>query len=415
MSVREKLTERMVKAAQPRDKDYHVFDAEVLGLALCVYKSGGRAFTFSYRFQGRQRRYTIGRWPEWSVAAARDRVKALRRQIDEGIDPMDARTDARTAPRVSDLVERYKEEHLPRLSDRNASDQRSMLDRFVVPLWKHRLVSEITPMDVDALLTNVAKGRHRTPKKGQKDPEIPPKPTPVRANRCGEVLRKMFNLAVKWNMITENPAHGFRKRSEQERERFLSPDEIERLSKALASAPDQRGSSIVRMCLLTGARLGEVRCARFEQFDLDHLIWTKQAAQTKQRRIHRIPISEDVASIIRHRRAALGVDAGWLFPGDAKDAAGAPLDKPVQDLRRFWRSIQLEADLPDVRMHDLRHTFASMLVSGGASLEMIGKLLGHTQTRTTQRYAHLMDSPLRAGVDHVAGMVQPPLRVVKGD
>ena len=408
MPVRVKLTERLVKAAEVRAKDYHLFDSEVLGLALCVYKSGNRAFTLSYRFQGRQRRYTLGRWPDWSVTAARDRAKALRRQIDAGVDPMEERSDARTLPRVSDLVDRYKEEHLPRLAARNASDQSSMLDKIVMPAWRNKLVEEITPMDVDALLSIVAKGRPRPSKKSGSSDAEPVKPTPVRANRCGEVLRKMFNLAVMWRMCSENPANGFRKREEQERERFLSPEEISRLSDALENAEDQRGASIVRMCLLTGARLGEVRCARFEQFDLEHLTWTKQAATVKQRKTHRIPISEDVATLVRQRRAILEADTGWIFPGDAEG-------KPVQDLRRFWRSIQKAADLPDVRMHDLRHTFASMLVSGGASLEMIGKLLGHTQTRTTQRYAHLMESPLRDGVNQVAGLVQPKLRVVKGD
>lgn len=407
MPVREKLTERMVKAAEARAKDYHIFDSEVLGLALCVYKSGNRAFTLSYRFQGRQRRYTLGRWPDWSVTAARDRAKALRRQIDAGVDPMEERSEARTLPRVADLVDRYKEEHLPRLAPRNASDQASMLDKIVMPVWRNKLVEEITPMDVDALLSVVAKGRPRPSKKADRSEIDKVKPTPVRANRCGEVLRKMFNLAVKWRMCADNPANGFRKREEQERERFLSPEEIGRLSEALANAADQRGASIVRMCLLTGARLGEVRCARFEQFDLDHMIWTKQAAHVKQRRVHRVPISEDVVALVKQRRAALGVSTGWIFPGEARG-------KPVQDMRRFWRSIQEAAELPGVRMHDLRHTFASMLVSGGASLEMIGKLLGHTQTRTTQRYAHLMDSPLRAGVNHVAGIVQPQLRVVGG-
>lgn len=402
---RERLTERGVKAATPQAKDHNVFDTEVLGLALVVYPSGNRSFTFSYRFQGRQRRYTLGRWPEWSVAAARDRAKLLRRQIEDGIDPMDKREAARSAPRVADLVDRYMEEHLPRLADRNASDQKSMLNTFVLPAWRSRLVTEITPQDVDVLLSTVAKGRARPSKRKQKDAP-PPRPTPIRANRCGEVLRKMFNLAMKWKMRADNPAQDFRRRHETERDRFLSPDEIGALAAALGAAKDQRGASIVRMCLLTGARLGEVREARFEQFDLDLGIWTKQAANTKQRKVHRVPVSADVVALIKQRRAVLNTGEGWIFPGDAEG-------KPVQDLRKFWASILEAAELEDVRLHDLRHTFASMLVSGGASLEMIGKLLGHTQAKTTQRYAHLMDSPLRAGVDHVAGLVRPRLRAVE--
>ena len=402
---RERLTERGVKAALPQSKDYNIFDTEALGLAICVYASGNRSFTFSYRFQGRQRRITIGRWPEWSVTAARARVKDLRRQIDFGVDPAAEKAAARAAPRVSDLVDRYMEEHLPRLADRNASDQKSMLNKFVLPSWGSRLVTEITPQDVDVLLKAVAAGRDR-PSKKRRERAAPPRPTPVRANRCGEVLRKMFNLAIKWRMRDDNPAQDFRRRPETERDRFLSPEEIESLATALDESEDHRGASIVRMCLLTGARLGEVRQARFEQFDLEYGTWVKQAATTKQRRVHRVPVSEDVVALVKSRRAVLGTDEGWLFPGDAEG-------RPVQDLRRFWRRLQKESGLEDVRLNDLRHTFASMLVSGGSSLEMIGKLLGHTQAKTTMRYAHLMDSPLRAGVGHVAGLVRPKLRSVK--
>jgi len=157
--------------------------------------------------------------------------------------------------------------------------------------------------------------------------------------------------------------------------------------------------------MLTGARVGEVRQARFEHFNLEHLTWTKPAVITKQRRVHRVPISDEAAAIVRQRRQAVFAGCPWLFPGDVPG-------QPVQEIRRFWRRIQAEAGIEDVRIHDLRHTFASLLVSGGASLEMIGKLLGHSQMQTTQRYAHLMDSPLRAGVDAVAMAFRPRPRLV---
>jgi integrase len=157
--------------------------------------------------------------------------------------------------------------------------------------------------------------------------------------------------------------------------------------------------------MLTGARVGEVRQARFEHFNLEHLSWTKPAIITKQRRIHRVPISDEAAAIVRQRRLAVVKGSPWLFPGDTPG-------QPVQEIRRFWKHIQKEAGIEDVRIHDLRHTFASLLVSGGASLEMIGKLLGHSQLQTTQRYAHLMDSPLRAGVSAVASAFKPKPRLV---
>ena len=279
----------------------------------------------------------------------------------------------------------------------------------------------ITPTDVDRLLTKVAAGRPRAWKKPDKvinvprtfkskpsKPKPPPKtfkPTPVRANRVGEVLRKMFSLAVTWKMRTDNPATSFRKRPETARERFLSFDEIQRLADALCAATDQRAAGIIRLCMLTGACCGEARTATFDQFNLDLAIWTKQAAYTKQRRVHRVPISHEAVALIRLRGDAVPKGCRFLFPGDVPG-------QPVVDLKRFWERMRVQAEIPDVRIHDLRHTFASLLVSGGASLEMIGRLLGHTQIGTTQRYAHLIDSPLRAGVNAVCEMLKPRLRVV---
>ncbi len=415
------LTERVVKAAEIGSRKYVVFDEDCPGFGLCVFESGRKGFVLIYRAAGRQRRFTIGTWPSWSVTAARDEAKRLKRDIDRGEDPMDVRTTARHAPTVEELVERYIDEHLPKLSASSSKDQASMLKTLVLPDWRTRKVTDITPTDVDRLLTKIAAGRPRVWKKSVKPtkaprafkskrtkPTPPPKtfkPTPVRANRVGEVLRKMFSLSVIWKMRTDNPATSFRKRPETARERFLSFEEIQRLADALCADPDKRAAGIIRLCMLTGARLGESRTATFDQFNLDLAIWTKQAAYTKQRRVHRVPISHEAVALIRLRRNAVPKGCPFLFPGEVPG-------QPVVDLKRFWERMRAQADIPDVRIHDLRHTFASLLVSGGASLEMIGRLLGHTQIGTTQRYAHLIDSPLRAGVNAVGEMLKPRLRVV---
>ncbi len=409
MVKRLRLNEKVVREAPPEQgRDYQIFDAEVRGFAVCIYRSGNRAFTLDYRSAGRQRRMTIGRWPEWSTKAARERAKELRREIDAGADPLAERDQVREAPRFRDLMERYIEEHLPNLAPTNASDQKSMLHKLVAPHWANKLVTEITPTDVEKLLNKIAAGRARPSKARPRNRARKlqgSKPTPIRANRTGEVLRKMFNMAIGWGWCERNPAQGFRRRVENARERFLTREEIGKLAEALDRAEDQRAATIIRMCLLTGARLGEVRQARFEQFNLELLSWSKPASTTKQRRIHRLPISQEVAAIVRQRQLVVPKGCPWLFPGDVPN-------QPIVEIRRFWRAIQRETGLEDVHIHDLRHTFASLLVSGGASLEMIGKLLGHSQLQTTQRYAHLMDSPLRAGVDAVASMFQPRPKLV---
>ena len=409
MVNRQKLTEVVVREAVPVEgRDYQIFDTEVRGFAVCIYRGGGRAFTLDYRYAGRQRRMTFGRWPDWSVSAARTRARELRREVDAGGDPLGARGAMREAPRVTDLIARYVELHLPHLAKLNAADQRSMMEKFIAPAWGRMLVTEVNAHDVDLLLNKVAEGRAR-PAKARPNNRARKlqgaRPTPVRANRVGEVVRKMFAYAVKWGWREDNPAMGFRRRVETPRERYLSQEEIARLGVALDAAEDARAAGIIRLCMLTGARVGEVRQARFEDFNLEHLSWSKPAITTKQRRIHRVPISDEAAAIVRLRRQAVFTGCPWLFPGDTPG-------QPVQEVRRFWQRIQREAGIEDVRIHDLRHTFASLLVSGGASLEMIGKLLGHSQMQTTQRYAHLMDSPLRAGVDAVASAFKPKPRLV---
>jgi integrase len=409
MVNRLRLNEKSVRDAEPmKGRDYQIFDTDVRGFAVCIYRSGSRAFTIDYRHAGRQRRMTIGRWPEWSTTAARERAKELRREIDAGADPLGQKETGRDAPRVKDMIARYTEVHLPHLSPINASDQKSMLAKLVAPDWSNRLVTEITPYDVEKLLNKVAAGRAR-PSKVKPNNRARKlqgaKPTPVRANRTGEVLRKMFTYAVSWGWREDNPASSFRRRIENPRERFLCHEEIHKLAEALDASEDRRAADIIRMCMLTGARVGEVRQARFEHFNLEQLSWSKPASMTKQRKIHRLPISDEAAAIVRQRQLLVPRGCVLLFPGDVPG-------QPVKEIRRFWASIQKQVSIPDVRIHDLRHTFASLLVSGGASLEMIGKLLGHSQLQTTQRYAHLMDSPLRAGVDAVASAFRPRPKLV---
>ncbi|ATX65549.1 tyrosine-type recombinase/integrase [Roseinatronobacter bogoriensis] len=409
MVKRLRLNDKTVREQIPEeDRDYQVFDTEIRGLSIRVMRSGERSFVLDYRFAGRQRRMAIGRWPEWTVTAARERARELRRQIDEGSDPLDERGALREAPRFNDMIDRYLVEHASTLAPLSASDHRSFLTKLVAPHWGNKLVADITPQDVTKLLNLIAQGRARPSKATPNNRArklAGKKPTPVRANRIGEVLRKMFNLAIQWGWRSDNPAAGFKKRVETARERFLSQEEIGRLAEVLDAAEDQRAAGIIRICMLTGARVGEVRQARFEQFNLELGIWSKPASTTKQRKIHRVPISAEVAAIVRQRGVVVPKGNPWLFPGDVPG-------QPVKEIRRFWMIVQREANLPDVRIHDLRHTFASLLVSRGASLEMIGKLLGHSQIQTTLRYAHLMDSPLRAGVNAVAGQFRPRPKIV---
>lgn len=408
--MRIKLNDRFVKSATTGGRKSPIFmDDEVIGFGIQIRDSGRKSFTLDYIFEGRRRRLYIGDFPDWTTVAAREYAKRIKRDVDQGIDPLAVRDERRAAPIMRDLIERYLAEHVSRLARDSASDYRSMMMTYVMPVWGDRKVADIRPSDVDYLLTGIAKGRARKHKQKTKQKRLKPlqpaKPTPIRANRIGSAIRKMFNLAIRWEMRSDNPASAFISNPESPRERFLDIKEIGCLSEALNDHPNQRMGDVIRLLMLTGARRGEVLNARWDQFDLDRAIWTKPAATTKQRRLHRTPISGATVQLLRKIRARVPENNPWVFPGDVDG-------KPIQEVKRFWHEIREQAGLADVRIHDLRHTFASLLVSGGMSLPMIGRLLGHTQVQTTQRYAHLFDDPLRTGLNQVGEMLRPKLKLI---
>jgi integrase len=236
-------------------------------------------------------------------------------------------------------------------------------------------------------------------------------------------VRKAFNLAIRWGWRSDNPASGVHRNPEQKRDRYLSAAEMISLSQALATHPEKTSANAIRLLMLTGARRSEVLSATWDQFDLHTGVWTKPSAHTKQRKPHRVPLSAPAVQLLTEIRS--GAESAWVFSNDDGE-------KPISDIKRTWLSICRTAGLAEqveqrtrdgkvmrdaygrsvqawrttVRIHDLRHTFASILASQGLSLPMIGALLGHTQAQTTHRYSHLFDDPLRAATEHVGALFQ---------
>ena len=407
-----RLTDRVIRALPcPAAGAMITYDADVPGFGIRVTANDVRSFVLNYVVNGRERRMTIGRFPIWSATAAREQAKSLRREVDAGIDPLDqqavqlrAAEAARAAPSMKDLFERYNSEHLPRKAARSAADDRSMWEQIVLPRLGSMKVDAVQPSDIDSLHAYISATR------------------PVRANRVVEILRKAFNLAIRWGWRTDNPASGVHKNPEEPRARYLSAKEILRLSKALRAHPEKTSANAIRLLMLTGARRSEVLGARWDMFDLDAGVWVKPSAHTKQRREHRIPLSAPAVELLK----GLKEDARgpYVFPANG---GGSPLT----DIKRTWLSVCRQARLAEqtlrrtrkgnlvygadgkplvtwhatARLHDLRHTFASILASEGLSLPIIGALLGHTQAQTTARYAHLLDDPLRAATERVAAIV----------
>jgi integrase len=202
----------------------------------------------------------------------------------------------------------------------------------------------------------------------------------------------MFSLAVKWGLRADNPAKGIERYHEERRERWLSDDELRRLLEALSDHPNQRAANAVRFQLLTGARIGEVLASRWSDIDMERGVWIKPSHHTKQKRTEHLPLSAPALALISKMREQAGITQQFLFPGNTPD-------KPLLGIKKFWRGVTEQVRLKDYRLHDNRHTHASHLVSSGLSLEIVGRLLGHTSPMTTKRYAHLADDPLRAATE----------------
>ncbi|MDE0256482.1 MAG: site-specific integrase, partial [Rhodospirillaceae bacterium] len=221
------------------------------------------------------------------------------------------------------------------------------------------------------------------------------KDRPYQANRLLALLSKMFSLSVDWGWRADNPAKGVPRYVEYRRERWLSDEELARLLRVLSEHPNRRASDAVRMQLLTGARIGEVLNAEWRDIHFDRGVWIKPSHHTKQKRTEYVPLSGQALALLQSMRRDADPDVPFLFPGEVPG-------KPLTELKKFWRSVQREANLEGYRLHDNRHTHASHLVSSGLSLEIVGRLLGHTTPTTTKRYAHLADAPLRAAAEHFA-------------
>jgi integrase len=445
-----KLTEALVKnMAPPASGAITVWDRgkeAVRGFGVRIFaatkrnQAGARHFFLNYRVDGAERRFKIGSPPDWTVLAAREEAKALRRRIDRGEDPAVDKRTQREAPTVKSLAERYEREHLPAKTESSRVNDMAMIRNEILPRLGDRKVADIHFGDIKAI--------HKA---------ITERGTPIRANRVLAVCSKMFALALlpaagevePWrNQAQGNPCKGLSRNVEEGHERFFSQAELAALSDALAAYGPTPAANCIRFCMLTGCRPGEAMRATWAEFDAAGF-WDKPSAHTKQRRRHRTPLSpaaiELIDQIRADRKRSPRADRNeHVFPGQS---AGEPL----KQLRSTWEEVstaatialwrdsidpkisalvanveaslgrtptlpeiraiarradvKLPAGLTDARIYDLRHTFASVGAGGGLSLQIIGRLLGHTQSRTTQRYAHLADDPLREAANKIGGVI----------
>jgi len=389
-----KLNTRFVAALPPGEMWWDE-DPKATGFGVRSYAGGGKSFFIDYRIDGRQRRFTIGPFPRWSPDAARERAKELRRQIDRGHDPAGSKRERRESSTVQDLIDRYITDHLPKKSSEGprVADEKRMLEEIGRHLGKHTKVTDVHGGDIADMHRKISESTGRGGK-----------PRRVRANRILQVASKMFSLALvpragetlPWrNAVLGNPCRGVERNPEEGRERFFSASELAAISDALTEYQGVAADA-VRLIMLTGCRPAEAMQAEWSEFDNEPGYWIKPSAHTKQRKVHKLPLSPAAIELIERLRKRR--HGKWVFPGDKGEHLAA--------LWHVWHFIRERTGLgKDARVYDLRHTFASVGAGGGLSLPIIGKLLGHTQSRTTQRYAHLAAEPLREAAEKITTVI----------
>ena len=372
-----RITKRSVDAIKADGTDTVYWDGELTGFGLRVRRSGRKSYVVQTRVAGKLRWFTIGPHGPLSPDQARAGALEILACAKKGVDPRDANVRREVEPSMADLGRRFLEEYVPvHCKSSTGEEYRRLVRLFVDPVIGELRVREVQRKDIAAL--------HH----GLRD-------KPYQANRTLSVLSKMFSLAELWAWRSEdaNPCRHVKRYKEHKRERFLSPEETERLGKVLREAEEEMPSAVAafRLLLLTGCRMSEIRDLHWEYVKGDCI--ELPDAKTGGRVVPLGPAARAVLSAIPREE-----DNPWVI-------AGRLPGTHLTDLQRPWRRIRKRAGLEDVRIHDLRHSYASRALALGESLTMIGKLLGHTQVQTTARYAHLAQDSIQTAASRITGSI----------
>lgn len=402
-----KLTNAFINCLDTTGKDHFEWDDEVKGFGLRISKTGTKTFVFQYRVGGGRngtvRRPRIGRFGSLTPMQAREIAKDWAAQVARGGDPSADRQSKRSEPRMGDLFERYLNEYArAHKKPRSVKEDERLIDLHLKPAFENRKVSEMSREHILTLHNKM-------------------QATPYQANRVLALMSKIMNLCEMWGLRSDgtNPCRHVKKFKEEKRERFLSPAELARLGDVLAKAErfelrNEDGKRVwvnpaaiqaIRLLILTGARCGEVLTLQWDMID-----WERGCAQLTDSKSGRraLYLPAPALSLLSNMQSLAAGD--YVIPGGhAKGRRRGKVGKPLTNIKDPWRTIRVHADLADVRLHDLRHSFASVGVASGFSLPVIGKLLGHRETNTTARYAHLSDDPVRRAVEEIGERVNKSL------
>lgn len=393
---RVRITKRLIDSLVRDGTNQIVRDTEVRGFAVQMSPTGFVTYTLRYRFDGRQRKYKIGvHGAPWTPDTARAEANILLGRLANGVDPQQEKFDARDGLTVAELGDLYLEKGLYAAKQSSIGQARGNIENHIKPLIGARRVSTIRRSDITQLLRDVADGRTRRIRKtGHRGLS---RVTGGRgaASQTVTTLSAMLGFAVNEELRDDNPGIGIKKFQGKKLERFLSPQELARLGEALAAAQALGVESVyalaaLRLLILTGCRKNEILTLKRGDIDVYH-------------RCLRLPDSKTGAKTVHLGAPALRVIAELpQVEGNPYLLPGRNDGTHLTNLQKVWARIRKSAALDNVRIHDLRHSFASVGASAGDSLPIIGKLLGHRSAKTTERYMHINDAPVMSAAERIS-------------
>ena len=379
-----------------------LWDDDPRGLGLRVYETGRKTFICMYRDAGGAKRLaTIGDYGVFTLDQARDAAREMLRMADAGADALKVRRARKAAPTFGDLIDIYKQRHVPTKKS-GAEDVRRITKHL--GSWKARKLESITREDVRVLVAQVMMSPRERGAKGVTKTGRPKAPTragakPYEANRLLALLSKMFALSELWALVPAghpNPCKGVPKAKEHKRDRWVEPTELPALAKAIDAEADPYARACLWLYLLTGCRKSELLNAKWA--DVNKARSVLRLPDTKAGRPHEVPLVPAALAIFD----ALPRQEGnpFVFPGQRKADSAEPTH--LESIRGPWDRARTAAGVADVRLHDLRRTVGSWLATAGNSLHLIGKILNHSNASTTQVYARLGKDTARAAMEAYA-------------
>lgn len=372
-----------------------VMDTDLPGFGVRVMASGAKSFFVRYRVGGgrgaQMRRLTIGRSETLTPEKARDAARSILARVRLGEDPAGDKADRRSAHTVAELIDEWlagpgKRDRQGKVrSASNIDCDKGRLNHHVKAMIGRYKLPEVNRPLIESLRDSISQGKTAKIEKTKKRGVARVTGGEGAATRTLRTLSTVFSYAVQRGYIAANPVIGVRKAPDRHSERFLSEDELMALGEALdaADASVPKATAIIRLLAMTGCRRREIEALKWAEVDLLSGFLRLKESKTGAKNVF---LSEDAATVLSkvHRVA----DKPWVFPGTTGDGH-------YQHTAKVWADIRKKAGLSDVRLHDLRHTFASRSLAEGASLEVVAALLGHRERRTTERYAHLASHPIK--------------------